>query len=73
MTRTEHLAWCKKRALEEMAYSHDPSQGVISMMSDLGKHPETASQTLSALCLMMLRKQPKPTEADIRKFIDGFN
>lgn len=71
MTRAEHIAWCKERAIQEMDYSKDPKQAVISMMSDLGKHPETNSEALKSLCLMTLMR---PCTFDgVRKFIDGFN
>lgn len=71
MTRAEHIAWCKQRALDEMAYTKDPKQGVISMMSDLGKHPETSTTVLTSLCMMTLM-QPC-TEQSVRKFINGFS
>lgn len=54
MTREEHLKWCKERAIQEMDYYKDPSKGVISMMSDLRKHPETSGEALQSLCGMML-------------------
>jgi hypothetical protein len=38
MTREEHLAWCRARALE---YLPDTSRALASIMSDLLKHPET--------------------------------
>lgn len=72
MTRAEHIAWCKRRAIEEMEFSHDPKQGVISMMSDIRKHPETNSETLKALCLATLLSRPC-TEQIVREFIEGFN
>lgn len=71
MTREEHIRWSKKRALDEMAYSHDPKQAVISMMSDIGKHPETNSDALRALCMSQLLG--RCTEASVRDFINGFN
>lgn len=71
MTRAEHIAWCKQRAIDEMEYSHDPKQGVISMMSDIGKHPETNSEVLRSLCMMTLLGPC--SAASVRKFIDGFN
>jgi hypothetical protein len=40
MTRAEHLAWCKERALEYVDAGDLPN-AVASMTSDLGKHPET--------------------------------
>ena len=71
MTRAEHIAWCKQRAIQEMEHSHDPKQGVISMMSDIGKHPETSSDVLRSLCMMTLMRPC--SEQSVRKFIDGFN
>lgn len=72
MTRSEHIAWCKKRAIEEMEYyKNDPKQGIMSMMSDIRKHPETASEALSAICLMEMMRPC--TAQSVRKFIDGFN
>ncbi len=71
MTRQEHIAWCKQRAIQEIDFSKDPKQGIISMMSDLNKHPETQSQTLQALCMMQLMKSPTRQEAI--NFINGFN
>jgi hypothetical protein len=70
-TRAEHIAWCKSRAIQEMEYSKDPKQGVISMLSDIGKHPETNSEALRALCLMTL--MGSCSEQSVRAFINGFN
>lgn len=71
MTREEHIAWCKQRAIQEMEYAHDPKQAVISMMSDMGKHPETNSEILRFLCMMTL--MGSCSEKSVREFIDGFN
>lgn len=39
-TRSEYVRWCKQRALEYLdAGQHEDA--VTSMLSDLGKHPET--------------------------------
>lgn len=73
MTREEHLKLCKERAIAEMDYYKDPSKGIVSMMSDIRKHPETASETLMALCAMQLLKNPKPSRQQVIDFIDGFN
>jgi len=49
MTREEHLAWCKKRALEYLDKG-DANNAVASMESDMRKHPDTQiSDTLSML------------------------
>jgi hypothetical protein len=39
MTRTEHLAWCKTRALEYVEMNK-PTQAVASMQSDLMKNDD---------------------------------
>lgn len=41
MTRAEHMAWAKQRALEYVERG-ELSSAIASMISDLGKHPETA-------------------------------
>lgn len=77
MTRAEHLAWCKERAMQEFDYyvQNDGMESAVrnakaSMMSDLGKHPETMDSVKTAGMLMML---PMHSRADIKAFIDGFN
>lgn len=72
MTRTEHLAWCKKRALEYVDMG-DISQAIASMCSDLGKHPETASPVAIQLAVMMLTSGQLRTPDEARKFINGYN
>jgi hypothetical protein len=71
MTREEHLQWCKERAIQEMDYYFDASKGVVSMMSDLGKHPETNSQVLITLCMAQLLR-PKMNRQQMIDFLDGF-
>jgi hypothetical protein len=69
MTRAEHLAWCKQRALEYLP--GDPQQALASMMSDLRKHPDTASSADPAL--MMLGVESVDNPSGMRRFIEGFN
>ncbi len=71
MTREEHIKWCKDRAIQQMEFSHDPKQGVVSMMSDIRKHPETNSEVLQSLCMMTL--MGPCNERSVREFINGFN
>lgn len=71
-SRSEHLAWCKKRALE-YCEAGDVSQAFASMGSDLGKHPETANHGAIELGMMMLMSNMLSTPAQMRKFIEGFN
>ncbi len=77
MTRTEHIAWCKTRAFDEFKFyakknlSEAIRNGITSMMSDLGKHPDTSGQALQALCMMELMNCH--SETAFSKFINGFN
>jgi hypothetical protein len=74
MTRAEHLAWCKQRALE-YADRGDTANAIASLRSDLGKHPDTASSVGAVDELMfplaLIGDFERPGE--LRKFIEGFN
>lgn len=74
MNRTEHLQWCKDRALKYVA-AGDNKQAVASMAGDLDKHPETNSS--SGMCwslgLSSLMAGGLATEDQGEKFINGFN
>jgi hypothetical protein len=78
MNRTEHLQWCKDRALEYLD-SKSPyfsiDDAMASMTSDLGKHDETRHHLDMTVPLMFqLRMAGKlNTAAEMRKFIEGFN
>lgn len=72
VSRADHLAWCKSRALEYVARG-DTQQAFASMGSDLGKHPETTGHVGIELGMMqLLAGQLKSPEA-MRQFIEGFN
>lgn len=71
MTREEHLNWCKKRAMEYVEID-DTQQAVTSMLSDLGKHPDTEKSLewagpLGVSILLTGNKQR------VVEFIQGFN
>jgi len=74
-TRAEHLAWCKQRAHQEYDFYKikDPPSALrnaaVSMLSDLGKHPET--EKLGETCAMLIFTVRD--ERSLFKFIDGFN
>lgn len=74
-SRAEHLAWCKQRAHREYDYykMREPqnalSNAAVSMLSDLGKHPET--QRLAESCAMLMFTVRD--EQSLFRFIDGFN
>lgn len=72
MTREEHLKWCRERAIQDMDYYKDPTKGLISMASDLRKHPETNHESLTSLCLAQVIINPKITRQQVIDFIDGF-
>jgi hypothetical protein len=75
VTRAEHLAWCKQRAHQEYEFYkiRNPEgalhNAAVSMLSDLGKHPET--QKLGESCAMLIFTVRD--ETSLFKFIDGFN
>jgi len=68
MTRAEHLAWCKERALAYLP--HDPDQAFASMASDSNSHDETRGHSRLELGMMLLMTN---NIRDMRKFIEGFN
>ncbi len=68
MSRAEHIEWCKKRALA-LLNEGNHQEAVASIISDLGKHQDTAaSQDLFGMMMMATVKD----EASARKFIEGF-
>jgi hypothetical protein len=50
MSREEHLAWCKKRALEYLD-DGDINSAIASMISDLARHPETQPDNWALIAL----------------------
>jgi hypothetical protein len=72
MTRAEHMAWCKQRALEYCDIG-ETEQAFISMGSDLGKHSETKNHAGIRLGTMMMMSGRLKTPEEMRKFIEGFH
>lgn len=72
MDRSEHLAWCKERALE-YCDNFDPQQALTSMVSDLRKHEETANHAAIEIGMMLLFHGDLSTGQEMRHFIEGFN
>ncbi len=68
MTRAEHIAWCKLRALEYLP--DDPIGAFTSMASDLNKHEGTRGHIGIELGMMMLMTN---NLGEMREFIEGFN
>lgn len=70
MTRAEHMAWAKQRALEELGRGSGVD-AMASMLSDLYKHTETErSAPIGALIAITVNH--RDPEA-VRRFIEGFN
>lgn len=72
MTRSEHMAWCKQRALEYVKVN-DLDQAFASMLSDLGKHPDTVTHSGKQLGIMLKMGGHLSTAKEMRDFINGFN
>ena len=75
MTREQPLKWCKDRAMEYVN-KNDLLNGVTSMMSDLGKHPETAKSAGGALAMLGLLAMQQAQSGDrdgVVRYIQGFN
>lgn len=71
MTREEHIIWAKGRALEYVD-ACDLNNAWTSMVSDLGKHPETQGHLAIELGRMLKIGGQLSTTADMRKFIEDF-
>jgi hypothetical protein len=73
MTRAEHLAWCKERALKELDFNGDVNNAFTSMASDLEKHEATRGHSGTKLGMMMLMAGQLRRPEEMRRFIKGFN
>lgn len=74
LTRSEHLQWCKDRALEYVERG-ELNEAFASMAADLGKHPETENsrEIHATLGMAQLMAGFLNTPAEMRKWINGFN
>lgn len=70
MTRAEHLAWCKERALAYVE-AGDTQQAYASLASDLGKHEETIGHPAIQFGFLQLMGGLLDTPAKMRDFIEG--
>jgi hypothetical protein len=69
MSREEHLAWAKQRALEYLP--RDPLEAMTSMMSDLTKHPDLKNHVGLRIAPMFYGAHGDPVA--VRRWIEGFN
>lgn len=72
MTREEHLAWCKQRALEYVERGKF-LDALASIGSDLDKHPETHGHAGIRLGMELWVAGHLRNTDEARKFIEGFN
>lgn len=72
MNRSDHMAWCKKRALAYVDQG-DNEGAFASMMSDISKHDETCNPILMSLGMTLKMGGKLDTSDEMRKFIEGFN
>lgn len=72
INRSEHLQWCKTRALEYVRLGN-LQNAWSSMVSDLRKHPDTASHPAIALGFQLLMIGDLNTVEKMQRFLEGFN
>lgn len=71
MTRDEHLAWCKERALDYVDIG-ELGNAVASMGSDLNKHEDTRNPANDGLLMLGLMYVMDNDAAAVRRWIEGF-
>jgi hypothetical protein len=71
-TRSEHLAWCKKRAME-YCNSNDLDEAFTSFISDLDKHEEYKWDMVINLGMMLSMGGQLSTQKQMEDFINGTN
>ena len=74
MTRAEHLAWAKQRALEYVDRG-ELAQAVTSMLSDLSKRPEfnMDSPAMKGIAQIGILFEIQKGPEAVRRWIEGFN
>jgi hypothetical protein len=72
MSREEHLAWAKSRALEYVE-AGDTASAIMSMASDLRKHDELRDHPGIELGVLLLMGGHMRTPEQVRDHIVGFN
>lgn len=72
MNRTEHLQWCKDRAIEYVK-AGDLKNAFASFQSDMTKHPETANHLVLQMGTMLLLGGHLSTIYEMEQWINGTN
>jgi hypothetical protein len=71
LTRDEHLAWCKRRALEYVA-AGELQQAVVNMTSDLKTHADTDNPALNGLAMSGMMYVTDGDGAAVQHWIERF-
>ena len=69
LTRDEHLAWCKRRALEYVG-AGDLTQAVASMASNLKTHPDIDHPAHSGLAMIGMMYVTDGDKAAVQRWIE---
>lgn len=72
MNRSEHIRWCKTRALSYVNEG-DVSNAFASLVSDLRKHDETRDHAAIELGFVLTMAGHLSTPQQMRDFIEGCN
>lgn len=72
MTRNEHLAWAKDRALAELDGGGGLPAAMASIQSDLRKHPDLRDHSGLELMAMLAFGGHLSSAREVREFIGGF-
>lgn len=72
VSRAEHLAWCKERALEALDRG-GVTEAFASLASDLGKHSQTRGHVGLLLGTAQLAAGHLSTREAMRRHIEGYN
>ena len=71
LTRDEHLAWCKRRALEYVG-AGELRRAVAGMASDLKTHPDTDNPALNGLAIIGMMYVRDDNKAAVQRWIESF-
>lgn len=71
-TRVEHLAWCKKRAMEAMT-DGNMAAGWASFVQDMAEHPETQDHVFLEKGTLMVFGGQISTLEEMKKYINDFD
>jgi hypothetical protein len=71
LTRDEHLAWCKRRALEYVE-AGDLMHAVASMASGLKTHPDTHNPALNGLAMIGMMYATDGDRAAVQQWLERF-